>query len=162
MNCPICNKSGLPDYYNVPTVCPQCNSDLKAYLLLNNLSDKEKQTRTKWRILIISCSTILLLAIILFATFHRVEKEKPVLSATNDSVYYLGKINSLEQKIKSDSLKHSFFKYRIKRGDNLSAISYKFYNDWSKFKIIQEDNGLSSNYQLKIGDTLIIRLNLTK
>ena len=37
-NCPVCNKAGLPNYTATPTICPQCNSDLKPFLLLHSIS----------------------------------------------------------------------------------------------------------------------------
>jgi hypothetical protein len=37
-NCPICNKAGLPNYTKSEVVCPQCNSDLKAFLLLDSIA----------------------------------------------------------------------------------------------------------------------------
>src|SRR5688572_13140707 len=45
--CPICQQAGLPDYRIDHVICPQCNSDLKAYLLLNNIANSNSGTKKR-------------------------------------------------------------------------------------------------------------------
>ncbi len=46
--CPVCGKSGLPDYSKIPSVCPQCNSDLNGYFLIGQA---QKAIQRKNRVL---------------------------------------------------------------------------------------------------------------
>ena len=39
MNCPVCDKAGLPNYKVSSTTCPQCNSNLEAFMLTHQLGE---------------------------------------------------------------------------------------------------------------------------
>ncbi|MDE7392943.1 MAG: hypothetical protein K2M80_00510, partial [Muribaculaceae bacterium] len=41
--CPVCGKAGIPNYHSHDVVCPQCNSDLSVFRLIDQLSEEEKQ-----------------------------------------------------------------------------------------------------------------------
>lgn len=163
MNCPICNKSGLPDYTLQPAVCPQCNSDLKAFLLIETMTKKERSLIKGRNLLTLAFSLFILITVFVIVYKHTPETKGFGNVAHQDSINYLKNQIAKERQMRiTDSIKYSQVKYRIKRGDNLSKIAHIFYNDWSKYKIIQADNNLGSNTNLVVGDTLLINLNKIK
>jgi hypothetical protein len=165
-NCPVCNKVGLPDFKNQHTICPQCNSDLKPYLILHS------NVIIKPNSIIITITTAVVIIAILFALFYyNSANEKQRLISEN-----LENVNALQDSIKT--LQAGFIQfintqsristvgtkitiaYKIKKGDCSSKIAEFFYNDWRMYKKIETDNNLKEPYILKIGQTLNINLTI--
>ena len=164
-NCPICNKAGLPDYTAELTICPQCNSDLKPFLVLHTLS--KQRLRKRPPLILIS---VLIGALVFVALYFNSLSKMKVLAHENaktllqmqDSLSALQ--TTLQESHKSQKnnnilVRETTVQYRIKNGDCLSKISQFFYNDWRMYKKIEEDNNLKSPNKLKVGQTLIIKLS---
>jgi len=160
-NCPICNKGGLPDYTKSNVVCPQCNSDLKAFLLLDSISMPKKGRLGIYTIIGLSLLTILFLGL-----FVKSNTTKNEVLANNivlkDSISILKlkevaiEIPKVEPKIIES--KDATVKYVVKKGDYPYKIAQFFYNDGNKYKQIETDNNLVQPYTLKVGQTLNIKI----
>jgi hypothetical protein len=61
--------------------------------------------------------------------------------------------------IKQEAIDHSYFIYTVKNGDFTMRIARIFYNDFRKYKEIEQDNNLIEPYHLHKGDLLKIRIN---
>lgn len=162
-NCPICNKAGLPDYTKNDVVCPQCNSDLKAFSLLNSISKPEKSKIGMYAIVGIS-----LLSIALLGLFIKSNSDKKELVAKNVMLNdQIAKIQSAQiAERKEESATHPIsvkqeitVKYIVKKGDYPYKIAQFFYNDGSKYKQIEADNNLEQPYTLKVGQVLTIKIS---
>lgn len=157
INCPICNKSGLPDYKTIPTICPQCNSDLKGFLLIEN-AIKEKKTTFRKGVFISASIFIVILIVSYFLIPINRNRQINDVNLTSDSVSILkDRLLIMQNKIsiKQDKV---LFRYIVKKGDNLSKIAYSFYNDWSMYKQIMVDNKIKDGAILMPNDTLVINL----
>lgn len=96
-NCPICNKAGLPDYTKNAVICPQCNSDLKAFSLLNSISKPQKSKIGMFVIMSISLLSIALLGLFLKSNSERKELiTKNVI--LNDSIAKIQIVNVADEK----------------------------------------------------------------
>jgi nucleoid-associated protein YgaU len=165
MECPICNKAGLPDFTNIHTVCPQCNSDLKPFLLLKTIA-KPSLTPKKYLLALGGAALIALLFIGLYfiALSEKRNSEMGNVSASlkyQDSIRILKLQISKEQGSKAGEPileKDVIVHYKIKKDDCLSRIAQFFYNDWQKYKVIEIDNNLHNPYTLKVGQVLYIKL----
>ncbi|MCB0536703.1 MAG: LysM peptidoglycan-binding domain-containing protein [Bacteroidetes bacterium] len=163
-NCPICNKAGLPDYTKINVVCPQCNSDLKAFMLLNSISQPQKSKIGTYVIIGVS-----VLSIAFLGMFLQSNSDKKELIAKNfvlnDSISKIQNVNiklgtqkKNEQQPIVENLDVSL-KYKVKKGDYPYKIAEFFYNDGSKYKQIEADNNLKQPYTLQVGQILIIKLS---
>lgn len=165
MECPVCNKSGIPDFRKNVVICPQCNSDLKGYILLAQTKSIHRESLTKQRtrlVILLAASIIALLGIILKPKANRIDQ--PVSSANYDSI-----IASLEADLESSRLEierlgneHDYINYHyvVKQGDNLSRIALLFYNDWEMYKKIEIDNQLEPQQVIYPMDTLVLKLRM--
>jgi LysM repeat protein len=159
--CPICNKSGLPDFTKSNVVCPQCNSDLKAFLLLDSISISKKGRFGIYTIIALS-----LLAILFLGLFVKSNTTKNVVLATNivlkDSISNLKfkgvAIENPKAEPKIIESKDATVKYVVKKGDYPYKIAKFFYNDGNKYKQIEADNNLEQPYTLKVGQILNIKI----
>ena len=161
-SCPICSKAGLLDYTAKHVVCPQCNSDLKPFLLLHSFS-KRKSRKT----IFLSFSIIILVAfaILYFNLFYRqkqtVSDHSVAIFQLQDSIKTLRSVISEKHSSNPNSIsgkKEIYIRYRVKKGDYLSRIAQFFYNDWKKYEQIEIDNNLKQPYVLKVGQGLTIKL----
>ncbi len=161
-NCPICNKAGLPDYTKNNVVCPQCNSDLKAFLLLHSISKPQKSKIATYVIIGIS-----LLSIALLGLFLKTNSDKKELITNNvilnDSISKLQSVNlvSKEENEPKPTVvkKEATIKYVVKKGDYPYKIAQFFYNDGSKYKQIEAVNNLEQPYTLQVGQILTIKIS---
>ena len=162
-NCPICNKAGLPDYTKNDVVCPQCNSDLKAFSLLNSISKPQKSKIGMYAIVGIS-----LLSIALLGLFIKSNSDKKELVAKNmilnDSITRIQSINFANEKEETTTpaiaeKQDVTINYVVKKGDYPYKIAQFFYNDGSKYKQIEADNNLVQPYTLKVGQVLTIKIS---
>ncbi|MDR2086729.1 MAG: hypothetical protein LBP72_06090 [Dysgonamonadaceae bacterium] len=81
-NCPICNQAGLPDYKIQPIQCPQCNTDLKPYWLLNSIAKRQK--RNKINKLIIAVLAITCLALLLLLSKNSADYKRQYNAADRE------------------------------------------------------------------------------
>lgn len=159
LNCPVCGNAGLGDYTTTPLNCPQCKSDLKAFLLLKTISVPK---RSSHNLVVIRLSLLALLFCILY--FNTNNKNQQLILTQNsiqDSLKLSSSIAIPEQKIShlnESKQNETFIKYKVKKGDCLSKIATFFFNDWRKFKEIETDNNLRKPYILKVGQTLTIKI----
>ncbi|MDG1245916.1 MAG: LysM peptidoglycan-binding domain-containing protein [Polaribacter sp.] len=160
-NCPVCNKGGLPDYTKSNVVCPQCNSDLNAFLLLNSISASKKG-----RLGIYTTTGLSLLAILFLGLFVKSNTTKNEVIATNiflkDSISNLKIKDVVTENPKAEpkivESKVATIKYVVKKGDYPYKIAKFFYNDGNKYKKIESDNDLEQPYTLKVGQILNIKI----
>lgn len=162
-NCPVCNKSGLPDYTKDSVVCPQCNSDLKPFLLLHSISKSSKSKFSNYAIIGIS-----LLSILLLGLYLKTNSAKDVLiaqkMALTDSIYKIDNVivNNPKKKNQkpqiSEEKKVIAINYTVKKGDYPYKIAKFFYGDGSLYKRIERDNNLIQPYILKVGQILTIKI----
>lgn len=161
-NCPICNKAGLPDYTKSEVVCPQCNSDLKAFLLLDSISTSKKGKFGTYFIIGLS-----LLAILFLGLYIKSNSDKSEILATNivlnDSISNLKSEIVATEKPKEEpqiiESKEATVKYVVKKGDYPYKIAQFFYGDGNRYKQIEADNDLKQPYTLKVGQILLIKIS---
>jgi len=161
-NCPICNKAGLPDYTKSEVVCPQCNSDLKAFLLLDSISAPEKRSFRIYALLGLALLTVLFLGL-----FVKSNIDKNEIIATNiilnDSISNLKSKNVAPEKPNEEPQKlesrEATIKYVVKKGDYPYKIAQFFYGDGNRYKQIEADNELKQPYTLKVGQILLIKIS---
>lgn len=162
-NCPICNKAGLTDYTKNEVICPQCNSDLKAFKLLNSISKPQKSKIGMYVIVSIS-----LLAIALLGLFLKSNSDRKELVAKNvilnDSITKIQNVNiaNKEEDTKTQPIPEKqdvTVKYVVKKGDYPYKIAQFFYNDGNKYKQIEADNNLVQPYSLNVGQVLTIKIS---
>jgi len=161
--CPVCNKPGLPDYRIQETVCPQCNSNLKSYVLLNSI--KRRSRRFVGGILAIAVLLSVLAVILHFTSANKsakiIDDKITKLEIANDSIDFLiRRINQFEvnENANSSPEKPVTFIYKVRDGDNLGKIAELFFDDYRKFEKIAEDNNLTQPYLLLIGQPLTIKI----
>ena len=169
MNCPVCNKSGLPDYTNIQVVCPQCNSDLKGFIFIEQTKDNYSKSIKKQKYFI-SISVLMFFVLLISLFFHPFIKQTgdiQIATKNNDSIINTisAELSAKELEIKqlkdNSSIQQEIdFLYIVKRGDNLSKIAYFFYNDWEMYKKIENDNNLKHGSLILPNDTLIIKIKL--
>lgn len=160
-NCPICNKAGLPDYKKSKVVCPQCNSDLKPFLLLDSITKSRKGQLGTYALIGLS-----LLSFLFIGLFLKSNSEKSQVIATNialnDSISKLKSKEVAIEKPKEEPQiiedKEVTVNYVVKKGDYPYKIAQFFYNDGNKYKQIEADNNLEQPYTLKVGQILIIKI----
>jgi uncharacterized membrane protein YvbJ len=167
MNCPVCDKSGLPDYNLNSVVCPQCNSDLSGFVQLEKSSIVyNKSVKRQKRLVVISVIVALVLILLLFMPRSKkqaeiiqaelqqketiINKLSSELSNKDEEIQILKRTNQETEEIN--------FYYVVKKGDNLSKIAYLFYNDWEMYKKIQRDNNLKPGDLIMPKDKLIIKI----
>jgi LysM repeat protein len=143
-------------------VCPQCNSDLKAFLLLDSIS-----TSKKGRLEIYALIGLSFLLILFLSLFVKSNIDKKEILATNivlnDSISTLTSKKLALEKPKVDfrknESKEATLKYVVKKGDYPYKIAQFFYGDGNRYKQIEADNKLKHPYTLKVGQILLIKIS---
>ena len=161
-NCPICNKAGLLDYTKNNVICPQCNSNLKVFSLLNSIS--KSQSSKIERSLIIGISILLIALLGLFLKSNSARNELYTRNVIlNDRIAKIQSIKIADGK--GEPLTHPIagkqdviIKYKVKKGDYPYKIAQFFYNDGNNYKQIEADNNLEKPYTLKVGQVLDIKI----
>ena len=164
MNCPVCDKSGLPDFTLNPTTCPQCNSDLSGFVVIEKgkLKFNQMLNRQKWLLLLIAI--LVIISGILFIKRPNIQnyisevqlKDSTILALNSELKQKASEIQQLKEQSKASNVIE--FKYVVKKGDNLSKIAYFFYNDWEMYKKIETDNNLKHGSLILPNDTLTIKI----
>ncbi len=163
-NCPVCNKAGLPDYRAIQTICPQCNSDLKPFLLLHSIS---KPTSNKANLFALF-GMALITCVLVILYFNSISDKTQIASENSETIFQLqdsiktlqttfSNSQTVQSEIKSTE-KEIVIQYKVKNGDYPSKIAQFFYNDWKMYKKIEADNNLTQPYILKVGQILTIKL----
>lgn len=147
MKCPVCNKEGISDYNIKPTVCPQCNTDLKGFSIIEAV-----QRRNHKKVFFYKMLTVVIGLISLIIIFIIINRTPAPLKYRTSEIEPKHKVQS------NSSTDEKDFKYVVKKGDNLSKIAYIFYNDYSKYNLIMLRNNLEITSIIYPNDTLIIRL----
>ena len=185
MNCPVCNKSGIPDFTQKPLVCPQCDSDLTQYYLLKAIIIKNEVKDNEFELLELNANITLkrkklfkYLAILsVLATFcffahycyWGFKSNNIITDNTKKVLSFQDSIKSLQVIIANAKTDQSEIQasqneieihYKVKNGDYPSKIAQFFYNDWLMYKKIESDNNLQQPYILKVGQILKIKLKL--
>jgi hypothetical protein len=158
-NCPICNQAGLPNYKIQPIQCPQCNADLKPYLLLHSIS--KTQNRNKINTLIICALTLICLSLLFFLSKNAADYSRNLaengekIQLLQDSLtrHNSTKIIEIAGKPSGNTVI-----YAIKKGDSMWKIARLFYGNGSSYKQIEEANNLHKPYSLRPGQLLNINL----
>lgn len=161
LNCPICNTAGLPDYTQREVVCPQCNSDLKVFLLLHSISTPIKGRFETYALIGLSFLTILFLGL-----FVKSNNDRKEILATNivlnDSISSLTSEKVTFEKAKEElqliESNQATVKYVVKKGDYPYKIAQFFYGHGNRYKQIEADNELERPYTLKVGQILLIKI----
>lgn len=163
-NCPVCNKAGLLNYTATPTICPQCNSDLKPFLLLHSISKPTSNKANKFALF----GVALVACVLAILYFYSISNKKQIASENSKAINQLhDSINKLQTTFaKSETVapenkpcqKEIMIQYKVKNGDYPSKIAQFFYNDWRMYKKIEADNNLKQPYILKVGQSLTIKL----
>lgn len=161
-NCPICNKAGLPDYTKSEVVCPQCNSDLKAFMLLNSISKLNKSKIGIYLIIGVSLLSIAFLGLFLKSNSDKKEliAKNVILNDSISKIQIVGVVKETAAEVQPIAEKQeATIKYVVKKGDYPYKIAQFFYNDGSKYKQIEIDNNLEKPYTLKVGQILTIKIS---
>lgn len=162
LNCPICNAAGLTDYTKDEVVCHQCNSNLKAFLLLDSISAPEKGRFGTYTLIGLS-----LLAILFLGLFVNSNSDRKEILATNiflkDSILTLTSekvtLEKPKEELQFSESKKATVKYVVKKGDYPYKIAQFFYGDGNRYKQIEADNELEQPYTLKVGQILLIKIS---
>lgn len=161
-DCPVCNKGGLPDYTKIDVVCSQCNSDLKAFRILNTIASDDK--RGIYKSLYIYCRLLFLFLQYYFSIQTIKSKilyqktEKLTETVRSQAAFIEGLKNAPTPIV--DNSNHVIVNYTVMRGDNLYKISRFFYGDGNKYHQIMRDNNLEAPYILDIEQMLKIRIDI--
>ena len=165
-NCPVCGQSGLADFKRQHISCPQCNSDLKPYLLLSTITNTDKR-KNRLSLLLIVFSLLIMLVSILFiksgietkndldiSKNQIVQLEDSVVSLTNKNLSLANKIKEIE----NQAAQNKYVKYMVKKGDFPWKIAEFFYGDGRKYVLIEKENNLVRPYNLQVGQVLLIKI----
>jgi len=159
--CPICNKAGLPDYTKINVVCPQCNSDLKAFTLLHSISKSQKSKIGAYAIIGVSILSILFFGLYLKSNSDNKELiTKNVI--LNDSITKIQSMSVTNEEKEPEPIiekQDVVVRYVVKKGDYPYKIAQFFYNDGNKYKQIEKDNNLEQPYTLKVGQIIKIKIS---
>jgi len=165
-NCPVCGQSGLADFKRQHISCPQCNSDLKPYLILSAITKTDKR-KNRLSLLLIVFSVLIISISILFIkrgidTKNDLELYKNQIVQLEDSVVSLNTKNqSLANKIieiENQTSQYKYVRYTVKKGDFPWKIAEFFYGDGRKYVLIEKENNLIQPYNLQVGQVLLIKM----
>lgn len=156
--CPVCGRTGIPDYLNENIVCPNCNSDLGIYRTLYALtkgdgSSNGSARRYKMLSIVLSILAVLLIgALVFFNNVNSTEELGQKLADANAVVAELrDSISSLKSQIESSKAidmpsASQYIEYTVMPNDSPWRIVRKFYGncqDWENIsRKIAEANGI--------------------
>jgi LysM repeat protein len=154
-NCPICGKVGIPEFRKKEVVCPACNTNLNAYMLLNQLESKGQGKRmSKILLFVIPCSLFIFSMFYIFKQ-RNIQKEVQ-LSYSQEVVRLKEEIASSKEKGVETVEVVIFFEYTVKKGDSFYLISKKIYGTEKYAKDIAYTNQMDFTSKLTIGYKLLI------
>ena len=164
--CPVCSKTGIPDFRNENVVCPCCGTDLSVYRSIRTAQKATIQpgsNNKKARILAAFSSVIAVASLITCAYLYYTKP--PVNDVDNDNL--IAQISSLKQENKSlsDSIIVLNKKlplrrtYTVVKGDCPWRISEKVFGDGRRYDELLRLNNMSTANdfnKVKVGETLYI------
>ena len=168
--CPVCGKSGIPDFRQEDVVCPCCETDLSIYRklgMLNREKNENPAKKGKHR-LILSVLALLVCLIsigcICLAVHSDTGASTTDVNALSSEVVCLkdsiARLNAEVTALQSDQTKAAptttAETYVVKRGDSLCKISREIYGTEMRYGEIADLNYLTVTSTLQVGDTLII------
>lgn len=154
--CPVCGKTGIPDFLNEDVKCPCCGSDLTIYRVIENIPEEGHKFNI-WK----PISTVAFIAAVGLGIMLLIEKptvqEFPTdeITLLRDSIEVLN--SQLAQSKRSILPPPYEYKYIVLRGDSYWSISKKFYGTGTRAEEIAKLNNRSIDNPLNIGDTLKIK-----
>ncbi len=167
--CPVCGKTGIPDYQVQDTICPQCGADLSIYKLAHDIenasitSGGKDRGRLTWIIpaALACCLAVALTCAILSGS----NTKKELKESERENSELLAQISELKQAqeqpkavtLNSSVEEGTHFVYTVRRGDSFWLISKRLYGTGTRYRDIAEANGLTSESKLNVGDKLIIK-----
>jgi nucleoid-associated protein YgaU len=156
--CPICGAAGIADYKKNEVECHLCNSNLKAFLLLNSIAKPNRGRFVTYALIGMS-----VLAILFLSLFLKSNSDKNQMLASNmvmrDSISTLKKEILLFEEPKNEGSNVAIIKYAVRQGDFPFNIAQLFYGDGRRYKQIEVDNDLKQPYTLKVGQILLIKIS---
>ena len=169
IKCPVCSKTGIPDYRVQDTICPQCGADLSIYKLAHDIENASitsggiDRGRLTWIIpaALACCFAIALTCAILSGS----NTKKELKESERENSELLAQISELKQAqeqpkavtLNSSVEEGAHFVYTVRRGDSFWLISKRLYGTGTRYREIAEANGLTPESKLKVGDKLIIK-----
>lgn len=154
--CPVCGKTGIPDFLNEDVKCPCCGSDLSIYRVIEKIPDEGYKFNIWKPISALACIAGAVLGV-MFCTQKTTLPTTPTedLTQLRDSIEVL-KNQLVQSKVLSEQ-SNSEYKYTVLRGDSYWLISKKFYGTGTRAGEIAQWNNRTIETPLIIGDTLIIK-----
>lgn len=174
IKCPVCGKSGIPNFHAEDVVCPCCGSDLSIYHNLNELSCNDTNVPTatkrhKHTVMSLVFTIVLLLAIggcILTGSLKKhttsIQKIDELEAQNNiltDSITNLNKTVATFKSKPTNNTGKEYRTYVVIKGDSFCRISSKLYGTEKRYQEIAKLNNLDVNTKtLHPGDSLKVRV----
>ena len=154
--CPVCGKTGIPDFLNEDVKCPCCGSDLSIYRVIEQIPEEGHKTNIWKPISVVAIIAAAGLGVMLFTQKPSVPSSvTEELSQLKDSVEVLN--TQLAQSKTVSEQPSSNYKYVVLRGDSYWSVSKKFYGTGNRADEIAKQNNRTIETPLNVGDTLIIK-----
>ena len=154
--CPVCGKTGIPDFLNEDVKCPCCGSDLSIYRVIEQIPEEGHKTNIWKPISVVAIIAAAGLGVMLFTQKPSVPSSvTEELSQLKDSVEVLN--TQLAQSKTVSEQPSSNYKYVVLRGDSYWSVSKKFYVTGTRADEIAKQNNRTIETPLNVGDTLIIK-----
>lgn len=143
--CPVCGRTGIPDYLHENVVCPNCNSDLGVFRTLHMLAERDNGSsclarRYKMLSIVLFILTVLLIVALVFFNTGNGTKELDKKLADADAVVteLRDSINNLKSQFESSKTADLpstslYIEYTVIPNDSPWRIVRKFYgirHDW--------------------------------
>lgn len=170
IECPICGKSGIPDFHKEDVVCPCCGADLSVYHNISNLLEKCEDNKEKIKSSKLLISTVVVLCLVFVAGFIFVQKNYRTIMSKNEQILELQQSNSilndsivsLNKRVSMCLLKlhensssaNEVNTYVVKKGDSFCRISKRLYGTEARYLEIVKLNNLTVETILYPGDSL--------
>lgn len=165
--CPVCNKSGIPDFKNENVVCPCCGTDLSIYRKINIAKQSLQPSGNNKKSRLLATITSIIAIASLIACFYMYHNNTPKSEVDNKDLF--AQINELKQENKSlsDSIVVLNKKgqnverrtYTVVKGDCPWSISEKVFGDGRRYDELLRLNNMSTSNdfnKVKVGETLYI------
>lgn len=153
--CPVCGKTGIPDYLNEDVTCPCCGSNLNIYRLIDRIPEEGHKFNI-WK----PISAVAFIATVGLGVLFFTQKPTVSVSPTDDIAQLKDSIEVLNMQLQSRASNEQSnfgYKYAVLRGDSYWSISKKFYGTGTRADELAKRNNRTIETPLIIGDTLIIK-----
>ena len=154
--CPVCGKTGIPDFLKEDVKCPCCGSDLSIYRVIERIPEEGHKTNI-WKLI----SAVAIIAAAGLGVMLCTQKPSVSTSLTEELSQLRDSVVLLETQLaksKAQSVRSSSnYKYVVLRGDSYWSVSKKFYGTGTRAEEIAQQNDRTIDTPLFVGDTLIIK-----